>query len=190
MRHMAAHTALALALAWCTAGWAQAPAGSSGPGKTASEGNQANPGATQGNTSRRGKQVRGGASASGQRRQGKSSSCQPVGSESIQTVMRKMELAKQSNDPANMRRAIDDTQMLLSQLVDYMENCAGQKSAHEQQMNESPGGFIPRSQSGGTPGQQGHGGSRGSMAPPENSGRGEGDWPHSGQPQAPPPDKR
>jgi hypothetical protein len=108
--------------------------------------------------------------------------CEPLGQSDFQTVMRRMELAKQSNDTEQMRRALNDSETLLDEIVDRMENCVAKPGSIEQQQTTGVGGFAPRSTTGGTPGEPSHGGMRQSMAPPENAPGGEGNWPTAGSP--------
>ncbi len=112
--------------------------------------------------------------------------CEPVGTASIETVMREMELAKQSNDPNQMRQALDQSETLMSEITDRMEHCNAAPGAYQQEMNQNPGGIIPNTPGGGTPGTAARGGSRQSDGPPENQTNGQGKWPEGNRTGMPP----
>ncbi len=62
---------------------------------------------------------------------------------SIEQMMTKMHEAKQSNDPAQMREALDQTQKPLTEMKDHMASCMSMMSMM-QQMQGGMGGQMKK----------------------------------------------
>jgi len=91
----------------------------------------------------------------------------------LDQLTRQMDNAKQSNDPAQMRTALDAVQKPLAEMKDHMTGCMGMMSMMEK-MHGGRGGMMQEGSSGSMGGMGGHGDHMGGMMQekkPESGGK-------------------